>query len=165
MNGNSDTTDVVKTLVDSLTKTLLQLAIKFESVEKAVDRIEHQTAPTALLQAEMVRLRESMSELSSKMDALRDVKESLIQLLKRSEAHAIAVAAVEESMKPITRFSDMVRKPMAVALFLLAVVAAALAIKVLVVDIIEATHVKVHAVTNVAANVTATAQTNLPAGP
>ena len=105
-DGENGSLPILKTLVDSLVNTLTRLSIRQESLEKDLAKVSE-------FSSQIPEIGRLVGEIRSEQKQMNET------LLKARADCEKGIKAIEESIKPVSSLSELIRKPLAtVVLFL-----------------------------------------------
>jgi hypothetical protein len=104
---------ILKTLVDSLANTLLKLSVRQETIEKDMGKIEIATA--------------NLPEIKRMIEEIRiENKKQLEILLEAKKEYEAGIKTLRDNIEPITKLSNLLRQPLAIVVFVITLIGAAL---------------------------------------
>ena len=116
----SDNESVIKALVDSVSSTLVTLAVKYDSLQRTLDRIEQTLA------ARSGRYEDLVLEVDSVKDELGQVAKAIIAIQNDLTPIKSEVEKIGKHVSWVERYG---KKPLLWALFILAIGGAILGVK------------------------------------
>lgn len=145
MNGDGGNI-VLRTLVDSLANTLTKLLVRQESIEKDIAKIEE--AVDSLPEVERV-----LTDIKAEQKLLKEAIEKIDETIKKvGEISKERHGEILKSIDPVSKLSELMRKPLSVIVALLVLIGAALGLFKLAEDTWDKIHKSSSAPTAVQTN-------------
>lgn len=114
--GNS----VLKTLVDSLANTLTKLSVRQESIEKDIAKIEQAVDHIPEINRVLSDIKVDQKLLKEAIDKISDA------IQKVNEISKVHYSELKTAIEPVSKLSELLRKPLAIVVTIAVVLGAAI---------------------------------------
>ena len=114
MNGDFEngSLPILRTLVDSLVNTLSKLSIRQESLEKDLTNVSS--------------LVSNLPDVKRKLDEIKDEQQEITEMVNKSkEVCEKGIKEIGEMIKPVSKLSELISKPLSIVVVLLLVISTA----------------------------------------